>query len=325
MIKIEDIFIVDVHTHPMLLGVTADDILLEAKSSGVSRCFLLAVDIDESAIEREDIKRRLNARYNEAIVNSIFSPHSYIIMRYGFSGYEAYKNYLKTLVSFGSRVITNDELAEIVRKKSDFFVGLGSIAPTRDRKFIRKELRKIKELKLKGVKLLPTLQLFDPSRNKNFLEICEFCEKEKLIVMIHTGCDPGPFELPEMCEWANPNKLRNVLEVYSPNIVLAHLGSYSAYNPGIWLNEALELGKKFDNVWYDTSAVNYYVFNNVRVLERIKSSVGLDRIMFGSDYPAVEGSTIRREINFILKCEHLTDKEKEKILGLNSLEFFDLR
>jgi predicted TIM-barrel fold metal-dependent hydrolase len=171
--------------------------------------------------------------------------------------------------------------------------------------------------------MLPTLQLFSPSENKNFEKICEYCEKEKKVLLYHTGCDPGPWETAELSEDANPKYLKPILERYKPLVVLAHTGSYSAYKPGIWFEEALELGKRFDNVYFDSAAVSSFIYSE-KILKRIKSEVGLDRLLYGSDYPVVFGSDMKFEVDFLNNCEFLSQGEKEGILGLNAARIMDL-
>jgi len=171
--------------------------------------------------------------------------------------------------------------------------------------------------------MLPTLQLFSPIENKNFEKICDYCEKNRKVLLYHTGCDPGPWEIPELSEDANPKYLKPILESYNPVIVLAHTGSYSAYNPGIWFDEALELGKNFDNVYFDSSAVSSFIYSE-KILKKMREEVGLDRLLYGSDFPVVWGSNMKYEIDVIRSCKYLTEDEKENILGLNAAKILNL-
>jgi predicted TIM-barrel fold metal-dependent hydrolase len=177
---------------------------------------------------------------------------------------------------------------------------------------------------LRGIKMLPTLQFFNPAENKNFERICEFCEKNKKILSYHTGCDPGPWEIPELSEDANPKYLKPILQRYSPSIILTHTGSYSALKPGLWLDEALELGKEFENVYFDSSAASHVIYQK-KVIERIRKNVGIERLVYGSDYPVVEGSNMQYEVDVIKNCQYLTDEEKNMILGLNAAKLLDLK
>ncbi len=319
-------FVVDVHTHPHLLGVRPEDIVEEARRAGLDRCVILGIDIDLEAMEEDHIKKDMDERYREGLGDLLYMPGGALFLPtiYGFYGSEAYMRYIRAMEARGSKLVSNREIADMVSRWPDLLVGFGSVAPTRSEEEVRAGLREARSLGLKGIKLLPTLQWFDPSRSENFALICEFCEREKLVLLIHTGCDPGPFELPSMSSYARPSKLEPVLEVYSPPVILAHMGAYSAYRPGIWLEEALELGMKFDNVWFDTSAVNRFVFGDKSIVERIRETVGFDRVLFGSDYPVVEGATIRSELSFVAGCPYLSDGEREQVLGLNARELLGL-
>ena len=309
--------IVDVHVHPRLFGLTDEKLLVEVEKAGLTYCVLLATEGDFPALEREEIREKFNRRYK---VRSIYSSWD-VWSCYG-SGYEAVKEFLQSLIK---ETITSAEVASIVKSYPEKFVGFGSLAPTKNEEYVEMKLEEIERLNLKGIKVLPTIQLFNPVENKNFERICEFSEKKEKVILYHTGCDPGPFEIPEMAEDANPKYLKPILERYKPTIILAHMGSYSAYNPGIWFNEALELMKKYENVWADTSATSFFIFGNEKIVNKIRETVGFDRILFGSDFPAVWGSSISYEVDVIKHCKYLTDEEKEKILGVNAANLLNLK
>jgi predicted TIM-barrel fold metal-dependent hydrolase len=211
----------------------------------------------------------------------------------------------------------------MVKHNVSKFTGFGSVNPNKDKKYVEAKLEEISALGLKGIKMLPTLQLFSPLENKNFERICRYCEKEKRILLYHTGCDPGPWEIPELSEDANPKYLKPILQSYKPTIVLAHAGSYSAYKPGIWFEEAMELAKEFDNVYFDSAAVSSFIYSE-KILKRIKEEIGTDRLLFGSDYPAVYGSNIEYEVSVIKNCKYLNQEEKANILGLNAAKILGL-
>lgn len=68
---------------------------------------------------------------------------------------------------------------------------------------------------------------------------------------------PGIWEVPELSRHANPKYLEPIEADYGLPIVIAHLGSYSTLNPWIWFDEAVDLGRRHGNVWFDISAVLY--------------------------------------------------------------------
>jgi len=83
------------------------------------------------------------------------------------------------------------------------------------------------------------------------------------------------------------------------------------------------LTKDFENVYFDSSAVSGFIYSE-RILKKIKGEVGLDRLLYGSDYPVVWGSNMEYEVNVIKKCRYLTEDEKTRILGLNAARILNL-
>jgi len=312
-IKIGKELIIDIHVHPFF---HENEILNEMKQAGVDYAVLLAVDVDPLDVEKPEIKSKLRKRH----LTSLFGPRN---LRFT-SIEDEIKRFFQELINYYPELkSSNEEITDLVRRNPDKFIGFGSVNPNKDEDYVETKLKEISTLGLKGIKMLPTLQLFSPLENKNFERICEYCEKNKKILLYHTGCDPGPWEIPELSEDANPKYLEPILESYSPVIILAHAGSYSAYKPGIWFDEAVELGKKFENVYFDSSAVSSFVYTE-KILEKISDEVGLDKLLYGSDFPVVWGSDMKYEVNVIKNCNYLTEDEKEKILGLNAAKILNL-
>jgi hypothetical protein len=281
----------------------------------VDHAVILAVDADPSDVEKPEIKSRLRKRHLESLLD--FAPRFTSIE-------DEIKRFFQELVNYYPEMKTsNQEIANLVKAHPDKFLGFGSVNPNKGEDYVETKLEEISILGLKGVKMLPTLQMFSPTENRNFQKICEYCEKNKKVILYHTGCDPGPWEIAELSEDANPKYLKPVLESYSPIIVLAHAGSYSAYSPGIWFDEALELAKNFGNVYFDSAAASGFIYSK-KILNRIREHMGLDRLLYGSDYPVVWGSNMKYEVDLIKECEHLTEHEKESILGLNAARILNL-
>jgi len=92
------------------------------------------------------------------------------------------------------------------------------------------------------------------------------------------------------------------------------------------MDEALELGKENENVWFDIAAVPYVVTYR-KLVDKVRRTVGLDRVLFGSDYPAVGGGEVSIEsiVAEIRGSTCLTEEEKAKILGLNAMKLFGLQ
>jgi len=189
----------------------------------------------------------------------------------------------------------------------------------------RPQTKEMYRLDLKGIKLIPTLQFFNPVEAREKMEkVFEFCEKRGKIVTYHAGCDPYVWEEPHFSQDANPKYLKPILEDFEGvKVIVAHMGCYSAKVPAIWMDEALELGKINENVWFDIAAVTYLVTRE-NFVQKIRETVGMDRVLFGSDYPAVQGVSIRMMVDDVRTSRYLTEMEKAKILGLNAIELLDL-
>ena len=95
------------------------------------------------------------------------------------------------------------------------------------------------------------------------------------------------------------------------------MGSYSALYPGIWFEEALEVAKKHANVYVDIAAV----FSKSLVKRAVKE-LGEDKVLFGSDYPAIGGYCDR--LNGMVNCVkwaltlNLPLSAKKKLMGENA-------
>ena len=165
-----------------------------------------------------------------------------------------------------------------------------------------------------GVKLFPTMHFLDPA-SRRLDPLYEFLQEEGLVLIVHTGCDPGIWELPPMCETARPSRLTRVARRYRDlDIVVAHMGSYSLLQPGIFFHEAVELGRVSGNVYFDTSAVDrYFIVKGVR-------KIGLDRIFYGSDYPYMGGLTMSDLIREVAEAG-LSPREVEVVLYENPRRF----
>jgi len=308
--------IIDVHVHPL---VSEAQILEEMDRAGVDRCILLGTDTDPLDVDKPEIKVKMRKRFSSSKLNW----HPYFLFFHPIE--EGVKKFFYAItLQYPDLKNSNLDVAELAEKYPNRFIGFGSVNLNKGEKYVEEKLREISRLNLKGIKMLPTLQFFNPSENKNFERICEYCEKNKKVLSYHTGCDPGPWEVPELSEDANPKYLKPVLKKYSPKIILTHTGSYSALKPGLWLDEALELGTQFENVYFDSSAASHVLYQK-KVVERIRESVGIERLLYGSDYPVVEGSNMEYEVNVIKNCQHLTEEEKNMILGLNAAKLLGNR
>ncbi len=171
---------------------------------------------------------------------------------------------------------------------------------------------KVKRLegRLLGVKIFPTFHMIDPS-SPRLDPVYRATAEIGGVVVIHTGCDPGVFEFPEMCSLARPSLVEKAARRHPDTpFIVAHLGAYSALKPGIFFDEAVKALER-DNIYADTSA------SDPLYVEKAAREAGADKLLFGSDYPYVAGQSIAEAVRDILSLS-LTEKEKRRILRENA-------
>ena len=172
------------------------------------------------------------------------------------------------------------------------------------------EVRRL-EGRLLGVKVFPTFHMLDPS-SPRLDPVYRAVAEIGGLVIVHTGCDPGVFEFPEMCSLARPSLVERAARRHRDvTFIVAHLGAYSALKPGIFFEEALKALER-DNVYADTSA------SDPLYVERAAREVGAGKLLFGSDYPYVAGQSMRDAISDILSLD-LSESEKRGILRENAV------
>ncbi len=180
----------------------------------------------------------------------------------------------------------------------------------------KKELKRIKEMGLKGIKLHPDYQktMLDDIKYKRVIEAASELD---LITIVHTGVDiglPGPVH-------ARPQMIKNLITDVKPEkLVLAHMGGFQ-----LW-EEALEL-LAGENVYLDTAfslgSINY--FEEVREEDKVSmmkdelfmkmlDAFGEDRILFATDSPWGGQKETLQAFDKL----PLTEKQRDKILSENA-------
>ncbi|HWQ83646.1 MAG TPA: amidohydrolase family protein [Anaerolineales bacterium] len=298
--------IIDTHVHPKM-GAAA--LLAEMDSAGVQRSVLLAVDTDPNDLRDPQRLRETRLRFFK-------TPEARQVL---------WSEIETTMLQKLTPKVTNQIAADMVTAHPDRFIGLGSINLSKDAAYVAAKLEEIERLGLQGIKLLPFSQFFDPAESENFRRVCDWSQKNGRVILIHTGCGAPPWDARAFSLEANPEKLRPALELYpEAHIIMAHMGSYSKDEPGIWFEEACKLGAEFPNLYGDLAAVAWLVEREKRVV-RMRETIGFKRILFASDYPAVANQvSIRYMIDLVRNNPFLTEDEKLDILGRNAARLFEI-
>lgn len=159
----------------------------------------------------------------------------------------------------------------------------------------------------RGIKLHPGSQRFYPS-NPRIWPTYRTAEELGLPVVFHGGAfaSPEPF--------ARPKYFTEVLRGF-PNltVVMAHIGNG-------YVDEAVSLAKTFPNLQFDCSALissaqSTYSSADLAALFR---EIGIERIMFGSDFPwfdPAEAASRLMQLDF-------TEAEKRQLLSENATRIY---
>jgi predicted TIM-barrel fold metal-dependent hydrolase len=217
-------------------------------------------------------------------------------------------------------VVPNDYVASYVAEHADKLVGFASVDPNDPD--APAELRSaVADLGLRGLKLGPIYQQFDPLSERAFA-VLEVAEELRLPVIWHQGTTfvrEAPLSL------ARPMVLDDVARQFPAlKIVLAHLG-----HP--WIEEAMATIRKHPNLFADVSALEtrpWQYYNGI--IAALEYGVA-DKLLFGSDYPfstAARAAAGLRAINGLIEGTRLPrvpDAVIEQIIGRDSLAVLGIR
>jgi predicted TIM-barrel fold metal-dependent hydrolase len=207
-------------------------------------------------------------------------------------------------------VSSNEQVAELCGM-SQRFIGFASVDPLEAGAAHTLEAA-VQKLGLRGLKLDPALQDFDP-RDPRVFAVYEAANSLGLPVLLHTGMSWAP-ETP--LERGHPLQHEPTIRHFPKlNFVLAHWGW-----PWVW--EATALALKYPNVFLDTSCLYYdspkefyqFVFSRQIPTTLIERSLR-NQVVFGSNYPRVE---IKNMVH-ALRSLALTEGCLKKILHDNAL------
>jgi predicted TIM-barrel fold metal-dependent hydrolase len=180
----------------------------------------------------------------------------------------------------------NQEIADLVAKYPERFIGFAKHDPVSEAGRIRRMLTKeVREMGLKGLKLhqIPTREVLDT--------VAEL----RIPILFH------------------PPKVSDFHQIASlyPEIpfIMAHLGSFASRDYAEHL-AAVDMAKRYANVYLETSSVVFFEF-----LEMAARELPPEKILFGSDGPLVDS---RVEL-FKVRLLKLSKEHEAKVLSGNIL------
>lgn len=175
---------------------------------------------------------------------------------------------------YAGLVVPDEYVADYVRRDPDRLVGFCSVDARRPDAADRLA-RAVDELGLRGVKLAPTYQGFDPLGPEAF-RLYELIAARELPIVWHQGTT---FVRRAILDYALPRQIDRVAIAFPElRIVIAHLG-----HP--WIEECLVVARKHPHVFADISALS----SRPRQLERGLLAAAeyrcADKLLFGTDWP----------------------------------------
>ena len=138
-------------------------------------------------------------------------------------------------------------------------------------------------------------------------------------IFLSITLEDGAVQVPEMEE---------VIQQF-PDLKIA-VGHFGMVTRPDWM-EQIRLAR-YRNVMVESGGITwlfnseFYPFDGaVRAIREAADEVGMDKLMWGSDYPrTITAITYRMSYDFIIKSTLLTDREKELFLGLNAAAFYGI-
>lgn len=196
-------------------------------------------------------------------------------------------------VAFGAARDVNDQTAALVRANPEKLIGFMSVHP-RDPQLLDEMERSTKDLGLRGIKLGPNYQNFDPLGDDAF-RLYARAQELCLPILFHQGTSPVRFA---DLDYAHPRHIDRVATRFPElRIVLAHLA-----HP--WQTDCIAVIRKHPHVWADISALHYRPWSYYTSLRLATEWSVLHKLLFGSDFPVAtpqETAEAMPRINDILE------------------------
>ena len=212
--------------------------------------------------------------------------------------------------SFETAQINNDYVIEAVARYPERLIGLCCVSPA-DPKSAR-EVERCLNQGLAGAGELAFYESGIDAEALNSLEpIMALCLQKKAPVLVHTN-EPVGHQYPGK----SPNTLAQIyalIKQYPENIiVLAHWGG------GLFFYCLLkkEVKQSLSNVYVDTAATPFLY--DPYIYEVAKNTIGIDKVLFGSDFPLIKPLRYFQE----LKNTRLSEEDIRLVCGGNALKLF---
>ena len=200
----------------------------------------------------------------------------------------------------------NDYLVEVQKQDPDRFFCMG-MAWNAD------EAEAVRNAGLKGI-AFPGHRLHEPLQN--FMPVFKMMEQEGMVL--------------SMCLDDNERQIAEMKEVVEEcpglKVAIGHFGMVTTQS----FRSQVMLARCGGNVRIESGGITWLFHSEfypypsaIRSIRQAAEWVGMDRLMWGSDYPrTITAITYRMSYDFILKTNELTEQEKAMFLGGNAAGFY---
>jgi predicted TIM-barrel fold metal-dependent hydrolase len=212
--------------------------------------------------------------------------------------------------------LTNDEVADVVKKYPRQFVGFACVDPWKGKRAIEEMERAITQLGMKGAKFHPGIQAFHPN-DERFYPLYEKITKLGIPALFHTGTNglgagtPGGMGV--KMDYTRPIYLDSVAADF-PELTI--IGAHPAWP---WHEEMLAIIGHKSNVFMDLSGWSPKYIPK-QIMDEARGRLQ-DRILFGSDFPFIMPERWLADFDSL---EGFKPETRQKILHDNAAKILKL-
>ena len=217
--------------------------------------------------------------------------------------------------------IQNDYLSEVSRRYPERFFAFGMVDYLKDGFY--EHAKALLDEGFKGLAIPGHRLLGRPLDSEEMMRMFHLMEERGAILSI-TLAD-GDKQVQEMEQV--------IAECPKLKIAIGHLGMANPPAIPCWDNESWRnqiLLARHDNVMIETGGITwlynseFYPFPSaIRAIREAARLVGMEKLMWGSDYPrTITAITYRMSYDFITKSDEFTEDEKRLLLGENARRFY---
>jgi len=217
--------------------------------------------------------------------------------------------------------IQNVYLAEVQRQYPDRFLTCGMVDYLKDAFY--EEAVALMDQGFKGIAIPGHRLLGKPLTSDEMMRM--FREMERRNVFLSITLEDGDKQVGELSEV--------IAECPRLRVAIGHLGMANPPQTPCWENESWRrqiLLARHENVMIESGGMTwlynseFYPFPSaIRAIREAAALVGMEKMMWGSDYPrTITAITYRMSYDFVVKSQELTDEEKRLFLGENARRFY---